>query len=180
MSGPLLWFANRGSGVVVLALLTLTVVLGVLSTSRATSQRWPRFLTQGLHRNVALLSVAFLVAHAVTAVVDSYVDIRWYDALLPVGAVYEPLWLGMGTLALDLLLAVTVTSLVRRRMGSGPWRGVHLTAYAAWGLGLLHGLMIGTDAETGWMTVTTVVCASAVAAALLVRVGTLVADRRVA
>lgn len=180
MSGPLLWFANRGSGVVVLALLTLSVVLGILSTARVASGRWPRFLTQGLHRNVALLSVAMLTVHVVTAVLDSYVDIRWYDAFVPVGAEWEPLWLGLGALAFDLILAVTVTSLVRRRMGARPWRGVHVTSYAAWGLGLLHGVQVGTDAGTGWLSATALASVVAVAAALLVRLATLVADRRVA
>ena len=65
-------------------------------------QGLPRFVSQALHRNIALLSVLMLVAHVTTAVVDEYVDIRWWHALVPVGATYEPLWLGLGTLSLDL------------------------------------------------------------------------------
>ena len=116
LHGPLLWYLNRSTGLVVLALLTLTAVLGVLATARG-GRLLPRFVGQALHRNLALWSVVLLVLHVTTAVVDSYVDIRWWQAFVPwVGATYLPLWLGLGTLALDLIVLVVVTSLLRARM----------------------------------------------------------------
>ena len=149
--GPLLWYLNRSTGLVVLALLTATAVLGVLSTGRG-GRIVPRFAGQAVHRNLALWSVALLVAHVTTAVVDSYVDIRWWQAVVPwLGATYMPLWLGLGTLALDLLVLVTVTSLLRARMKHRTWRLTHLLAYLAWGIAVGHGLGIGTDLRTpGW------------------------------
>ena len=71
-------------------LLTLTTVLGVLSTGQG--RRFvPRFVGQALHRNLALWSVVLLVLHITTAVVDSYVDIRWWQAIVPwAGATYMP------------------------------------------------------------------------------------------
>ncbi len=173
MSGPILWFANRGTGVVLVGLLTLSVALGVLSTARAGSRWWPRFLTQGLHRNVALLSLVMLAAHAVTAVVDSYVDIGWRDVLVPGLSAYEPLWLALGTLSLDLLLAATATSLLRHRMAHRSWRTVHLLSYAAWALGLAHGLGIGTDTREPWSVAVTAGCAAVVALSALARLATL-------
>lgn len=151
LHGPLLWYLNRSTGLVVLALLTATAVLGVLATGRG-GRVLPRFVGQALHRNLALWSVVLLVVHVATAVVDSYVDIRWWQAVVPwVGATYLPLWLGLGTLALDLLLVVTVTSLLRARMRHRTWRLTHLLAYAAWAVAVGHGLGIGTDLRTaGW------------------------------
>ena len=95
--GPFLWYANRGTGVVILVLLTLTTVLGVLSRRGDAHGRVPRFLTQSLHRRVALISSALLLAHVATAVVDEYVDIRWWQAVVPFVATYRPLYLGLGT-----------------------------------------------------------------------------------
>ncbi|HEX2705395.1 MAG TPA: ferric reductase-like transmembrane domain-containing protein, partial [Candidatus Lustribacter sp.] len=129
MTSPMMWYLNRGTGLVLLVLFTLTTVGGVLSTSRATPRWWPRFLTQGLHRSLGLLSVILLVLHVATAVVDEYVDIRWWQALLPFGATYKAAFLSLGTLALDLTLAVVVTSLLRGRLSVGAWRAVHLTSY---------------------------------------------------
>lgn len=172
MNGPVLWFANRGTGVVLLLLLTLSTMLGVLSTARATSPRWPRMLSQGLHRNVSLLAVVFLAAHTVTAVVDSYVDIRWWDAFVPFTSPYRTPWLGFGTLSLDLLLAVSVTSMLRHRMSHRPWRAVHVLAYASWVLGLLHGIQ-GTDSATVWGAALNYGCIAAVSLAVLARFGLL-------
>ena len=172
MTGPMLWFANRGTGVVLLLLLTLSTMLGVLSTARATGPRWPRMLSQGLHRNVSLLAVVFLAAHTVTAVVDSYVDIRWWDALVPFMSPYRTPWLGFGTLSLDLLVAVSVTSMLRHRMSHRPWRAVHVLAYASWGLGLLHGIQ-GTDSATVWGAAVNYGCIAAVSVAVFARFGLL-------
>ncbi|KAB7743958.1 ferric reductase [Nostocoides sp. F2B08] len=166
MSSPLLWYLNRGTGVVLLVLFTLSVVLGVLATGRGASPLWPRFVTQGLHRTLAALSVLLLTAHAITAVVDEYVDIRWWHAVVPVGASYEPVWLGLGTLALDLTLVVAATSLARGRLPHRAWFLVHLTTYAAWTAGVVHGVGIGTDAGSSWLAAITAGCVAAVALAV--------------
>ena len=170
MEGPILWFANRGTGVVLLLLLTLTTLLGVLATRGDAGRGLPRFVTQAFHRNVSLISMALLVAHVFTAVVDTYVDIRWWQALVPFwGSTYEPLWLGLGTLALDLMLVIVATSLLRHRIPHRPWRAIHVLAYASWGLSLAHGIGIGTDAGTGWGRWIGIVCAALVALAVLYR-----------
>lgn len=172
--GPLLWYLNRGSGLVVLALLTLSTALGVLSLgglspSGLRGRGIPRFVTQALHRNVALVSVVALVVHVATAVADTYVDIRWWQALLPWwGSSYLPLWLGLGTLSLDLIAVVTLTSLLRTRLSHRLWRSVHYLSWGAWAAGLAHGIGIGTDlrSPTSWAVLPTAVCAAAVLAAL--------------
>ena len=176
IDGPFLWYLNRGTGFVLLALFTLSVVLGILATHSRAGGRVPGFVTQALHRNVALLAVSMLAAHVATAVLDTYVDIRWWQALVPyVGSTYLPIWLGLGTLALDLLLAVTVTSLLRARMKHRSWRAVHLLAYAGWALSVGHAIGIGTDLRSGagWAVGITAVCMAVVAAAASLRVGRL-------
>lgn len=173
LHGPALWFANRGTGIMLLVLLTIATMLGVLSTSRATNPIWPRMLSQGLHRNVSLLSVVFLAAHTATAVADSFVDIRWFDAFVPFISPYEPLYTGFAALALDLMVAVVVTSILRHRMSHRPWRAIHVLAYSAWGLGFLHGLQ-GTDSANIWGTAVNYACVAAVSLAVLARFGLLV------
>lgn len=178
--GPLLWYLNRGTGFVLLALFSASVVLGVLSTYGKAGGRVPAFVTQALHRNVALLSLSMLAAHVATAVLDTYVDIRWWQALVPyVGSTYQPLWLALGTLALDVLLAVGVTSLLRARMQHRSWRAVHLLAYAGWALAVGHALGIGTDLRSGagWAVAITATCAGLVTAAVSLRAGRLLTRR---
>ena len=178
MSHSLLWFANGGTGVVLVVLLTVSLMIGVLSTSRLSPRLWPRALTQGLHRNVSLLAVTFMAAHTVTAVVDSFVDIRWWHAFVPFTGSYRQPWLGIAALSMDLFLAVAVTSMVRHRMSHRPWRGVHVLAYSAWGLGLVHGLK-GTDSSTVWDAALNYGCIAAVSMAVFARLGLLAHSKMV-
>jgi hypothetical protein len=124
-STPALWYLARGSGTVSLGLLTLTVVLGITTSVRWATRRWPRLVVAGLHRNLSLLSLVFLGLHITTVVVDGYVPIRWLDAVVPFASSYHPLWLGLGALAFDILAALVVTSLLRVRLGHRVWRAVH-------------------------------------------------------
>jgi sulfoxide reductase heme-binding subunit YedZ len=169
--GPLLWYVNRGTGVVLLVLLTVSVVLGVLASRGRAGGRVPQFVRQDLHRNVSLLAVALLAAHVASAVLDTFVDIRWWSAFVPVRGGYDPVWLGLGTLSLDLLVVVVLTSLARARMPYRSWWLVHLLSYVAWALGVAHGIGIGTDetSDVGWGLPLTIGCVAAVALAVVVR-----------
>ena len=94
---PLLWYVNRSTGLVLLALLTITTVLGVLSASRGggpgAPRSVPRFVPQAVHRSLGLLSVLLLGCHIASAVLDEYVDIRWWHAFVPADLHYRPVWL---------------------------------------------------------------------------------------
>lgn len=167
--GPLLWYVNRSTGMVLLLLLTATVLMGIWSTRGEAGGRLPRFAVQALHRNVGLLSVAMITVHIGSAVLDEYVDIRWWQAFVPHQLHYKPLWLALGIVALDLMLAVVLTSLVRARLGHRAWRAVHLSSYVIWALAVVHGVGIGTDTATAWGRWTYVGSAAAVAASVAVR-----------
>lgn len=181
MDGPFLWYLNRSSGFVILGLFTLTTVLGVLATHGRAGGILPRFVTQSFHRNLALISVAMLSVHIGSAVLDTFVDIRWWQAFVPyVGSTYLPLWLGLGSLALDLILVITLTSLLRAHLSHRSWRALHLLAYLAWGVAVAHGIGIGTDvrARTPWAVDVTVGCIAAVAAAVVFRLVSWAVGRR--
>ena len=165
LHGPGMWYATRAAGLVSLLLLTASVLLGVLTAGRFSTARWPRFLTAGLHRNLSLLVLVFLALHVSTTVLDSYVSIPVTAAFVPFISAYKTFWLGLGAIALDLLLALLATSLVRNRLSLRSWRRVHWLAYACWPIGLAHGLGIGTDRDTTWVFALTIGCASMVAAA---------------
>ncbi len=164
-----LWYLTRGSGIVTLVLLTLAICLGVATSVRWRTRGLPRFVVAGLHRNLTLLAVAFLAIHVVTTVADSFTPIGLKDAFIPFVSAYRPLWLGLGALACDLLIALVVTSLLRARFGFRLWRAVHWLAYAAWPIALLHALGTGSDARFGWLAAIGGACLVAVGLALVVR-----------
>jgi sulfoxide reductase heme-binding subunit YedZ len=162
-----LWFVTRASGLVSLVLLSLAVVLGISATSRApVGKAWPRFLNQGLHRNVSLIGLTLLVVHIGTAVADDYVSVRLRDVFLPVGGLYRPVWLGAGAAALDAMLLLTLTSLARVRLGHRAWRAIHWSAYGVWALAVVHGLGTGSDAKLHWALSVQAACAACVLVAI--------------
>jgi methionine sulfoxide reductase heme-binding subunit len=164
------WYLTRSTGAVALLLLTGSLALGIAEVSRLSSPRGPRFVVDSLHRNVSLLALAFLLVHIVTAVLDSFAPISLIDAFVPFAGSYRPFWLGLGAVAFDLLLAVMLTSLVRRRLGYGAWRATHWLAYACWPIALLHGLGTGSDVKSAWLLGLGITCLAIVAVAVGFRV----------
>ena len=160
-----LWFATRATGLIALVLLTGTLVLGILTSVRFASPAWPRFVTVSLHRNLSLLTVTFTGLHVLTTITDPFASIGPVSVVVPFTSGYRRIWLGLGAVAFDLLLAVLVTSLLRTRIGPRTWRAVHWASYACWPVALVHGLGTGTDGAARWVLAVTAVCVLAVAAA---------------
>jgi sulfoxide reductase heme-binding subunit YedZ len=161
-----LWYLGRGTGVVSLVLLTVVVALGIASRSGRPAFGLPRFAVTAVHRNASLLAVTLLAVHVTTLLADPYAQLKLVDIVLPFVGTYRPLWLGLGTLGLDLIVALVVTSLLRHRLGLRTWRAVHWLAYATWPVAFLHGLGTGTDAGQLWLRATAVACAAAVVGAV--------------
>jgi hypothetical protein len=157
-----LWYATRATGVIALVLLTASVVLGILVQVRFASERWPRLVAIGVHRNLSLLVTAFLVLHIGTAELDSFAPVGWFAVLVPFLSAYRLLWTGLGTVAFDLLIAITATSLLRTRIGHRYWRAVHWASYACWPLAVVHGLGTGSDVRQPVILGITVVCVASV------------------
>lgn len=170
MNSQALWYLDRAAGLAALLLLTTAVVLGVVSAIRVHSPRWPRFALADLHRNVALLALTFGVVHVVSSVADSFVPIAPLDAVVPFASAYKPLWLGVGAISADLMLAVLITTALRRRIGRRAWRAVHYLTYACWATGTLHAIALGSDARRAvWGVLIVATCIGATAGAIFQR-----------
>lgn len=171
MSNATLWYLGRGTGVVSLVLLTVVMVLGIGSRSGRPVFGLPRFAVVSLHRSASLLSVAFLAIHVVTLLLDPQSELKLVDLVLPFDATYRPLWMGLGTVGLDLMAAIIVTSLLRQRLGVRAWRAVHWLAYLSWPVAIAHTVGTGTDRSTWWLLSLTGLCVAAVGAAGFWRLG---------
>ena len=145
-----LWAAGRATGFVSLALMTLSVVLGILVRSGRRAAGTPRFAWTLVHRNASLLATVFLGIHVGSLMLDSYAKLDLVDLVVPFLGAYKPFWQGLGTVALDLLLAVVVTALLRHRIGPRAFRAVHWLAYAVWPVAVAHAVGNGTDGTSTW------------------------------
>jgi len=163
------WYASRATGIVALLLLTAVLVLGILVSRQGRLPGLPRFAVTDIHRNLSLLAVAFIAIHIVTAVLDTYVHIPLISGVIPFASGYERLWLGLGAISVDLMIAMIVTSLLRGRMNRMVWRAIHLLAYASWPVAFAHSIGSSKDLQQGWMLDLAVGCALIVAAAAIWR-----------
>lgn len=160
------WALGRGTGVVALVLFTVALVLGIVARSGRPVPWLGRFGTSDLHRTAALTGTGLVVAHVATLYADPYAQLRLVDVVFPFLGAYKPLWLGLGTLALDLLGVVTVVSLLRHRVGPRVFKTVHWATYALWPVALMHALGNGTNGGSTWFRALAVVCISAVVTAV--------------
>ena len=181
-----LWALGRGTGVVALILMTVTVVLGILTRSGRPALGLPRFAVTLVHRNSALIGTVFIVIHVVSLLFDPYAQLNVLDFFVPFLGSYHPFWLGLGTVALDLLIAVVVTGLLRQRIGQRAFRVVHWATYALWPIALFHSIGTGTDAGNILFILVAAACTATVAGSVIWRLttgfhqrGRTVQDRRV-
>jgi methionine sulfoxide reductase heme-binding subunit len=165
-----LWYATRASGIVALILLTLTMVLGLVTTSRARARNWPGFAQQEIHRRISMIAVVFLAIHVATSILDSYVHIGWFAVVVPFTSPYSRFWVGLGTIALDLMVAVFVSSLFRAHLTPGTWRAIHWLAYVSWPIALAHTFGLGTDSREHWVIALGALCVLSVGLSVAWRV----------
>jgi hypothetical protein len=170
------WDSARAGGLAAYVLLSLAVAIGLILRNRWQSERWPRWVTNELHGYVSLLALVFLALHVLAVAVDPFTRFGVAELLVPLASHYRPVWMGLGIVALYLLLAVWLTTLLRRRIGHQAWRRVHGLAFAVYAAATVHGLGAGTDTRTFWATAlyatsVTLVC-WLTARRLLVPVGT--------
>jgi sulfoxide reductase heme-binding subunit YedZ len=153
-----LWALGRGAGITALVLLTVAVATGIVTRSGRPLGPWPRFGVSELHRTAALLGTALVGIHLLTLLADPHAQLRLVDFVVPFLGAYRPFWLGLGTLAVDLLAAIVATSLLRHRLGPRSFRLVHWATYGLWPIALIHGLGNGTDSGQPWLLAVAALC----------------------
>jgi len=163
------WYLTRSTGAVALILLTASLALGVADVRRFATPHWPRFVIDGLHRTVSLLAVVFVALHVFASVLDGFAAISITAAVIPFISSYRPIWLGLGALSFDLLLALVITSMLRGRISQRVWRVTHWAAYACWPIALVHSFGTGSDARSAWLLLLSVACIAVVALAVISR-----------
>ncbi len=161
-----LWALGRGTGIIALLMFTLTIVLGITTRSGRAPLGLSRFGIADLHKTAALAGTALVGVHVGTLLFDPYAQLKLGDLLLPFVGSYRPLWLGLGTLALDVLVVLVGSSLLRHRIGPRVFRALHWSAYALWPFAFVHSLGTGSDAGTWWFRSIAVGCALVVGGAL--------------
>jgi sulfoxide reductase heme-binding subunit YedZ len=147
------WLASRASGIVALALVTISVGLGLTMAGRwARKPGLPRVLT-AIHEQTAVSALGAIAVHGVTLLGDPWLNPGPTGISVPFAISYRPLWTGMGIIAGYLGALLGLTFYIRRRIGPRLWRQAHRLTIIVYALAVAHTLGAGTDASTSWMRI---------------------------
>lgn len=164
-----LWVIGRSTGMVALLLLSASAAMGLALSMKASSPRFPRWLTTELHRYITVLGVVVTAVHLITLWLDSEAGISLLSLVIPFISDFSPLGIGLGVLAFEIILIVWFTTRIRDRMGYRTWQIIHRAASAGWALMIVHGLIVGTDTGRWWAVTAYTLCAALVVGLLVPR-----------
>ena len=151
-SSPIDWYAARAGGVAAYVLLTLNVSIGLLMTGKKAMKHWPRFALEDVHRFTGILTGTFVVLHITTVAIDSYLPFSPLSLAVPFISTYRPIWIGLGIVAAELLLALAITNHYRNtKLSYRTWRRWHYVNFAVWTAATFHSIGSGTDRSTTWL-----------------------------
>jgi methionine sulfoxide reductase heme-binding subunit len=170
-ASPVDWYAARAAGIVAYILLTLVVCVGLGLAGRERLPGWPRFAVEDVHRFGGLMVGAFLTLHIATVAIDSFLPFSIQQLVVPFTATYRPIWVALGIVAAELLLALAIANHYRRRMPYRWWRATHYLNFVVWTAATLHGLGSGTDRGAWWMQAMYVISVASVLMLLARRAG---------
>ena len=161
--------AARASGVVALALVTLSVGVGLAMAGRVARRPGLSRTLMGLHEQAALAGLAAIAVHGVALLLDPWLRPGAVGVAVPFAMGYRPLFSGLGVVAAYLAALLGLSFYARRRIGARLWRRAHRATVLVYLLGIIHALGAGTDASTPWLRVFLIVTGVPIAGLFLHR-----------
>jgi len=144
------WLLARAGGFVAYILLWVSVVFGLLLTSR-TAKMWPGVRRANvIHQHISLLALGYTFFHALVLLGDQYIGFSVSSILVPFFSPYEPAAVGLGQTGAWLILLIVLTSTYRRRISPRMWRMVHYASFVTFILVLVHAFLAGTESQELW------------------------------
>ncbi len=177
MASQLWWYTARAGGLVAWALLTASVLWGLVLSTKLRPPRVRPAWTLDLHRYLGGLATIFVGVHVGSIILDSYTRFGLGDVLVPFASAWHPVAVAWGIVSMYFLLAVEVTSLARRSLPQRVWRRAHTLAFPLWAMATVHFMTAGTDARTAVARLTVIGASAAVCALTAVRVDEHIACR---
>jgi hypothetical protein len=168
--GAIDWYAARAAGVIAYVLLTGVVLVGLTLSGKLKMKTWPKFAVTDLHRFGSLLVGVFIGLHVLTIALDAYTPFSVTQLVVPFASSYRPVWVALGIVSTELLIAVAVTNALRGRIPYRWWRRVHVATFLVWAGATVHGIGAGTDSASLWLSTIYVVAVASVLAALAWRI----------
>ncbi len=170
MTSQTWWYLARSGGIVAWGMLALSVFWGLALSSRFLGKRPKPNWMLDLHRFLGGLAVIFTAVHVIALIGDSYVSFGPADVLIPFASSYHPAAVAWGVLSMYLLLAVQVTSMLRRKLSKRVWKAVHFLSFPLFAFSTIHLLLVGTDRSTALLRYGSLLTAAGIIVATVIRI----------
>ena len=174
---PTQWLLARASGILAYLLVTLAVVAGLSLRTRLLGRAVPPAIVTAVHRTLSLVGLSAVFVHALLIGLDHKVDVPLISLVVPGLAGYRPLATSLGVIAMELWLLIHLSFRLRRRIGVGRWRALHMATFPTWAIAAAHGVLAGTDSSVAWMQEAYAVSIAAVLFLVVIRGGSRAAAR---
>jgi methionine sulfoxide reductase heme-binding subunit len=145
----LAWYFSRASGIVSYLMLTISIVWGLILSTKISKEYTPAPAVLALHNAVGWIAVGIGATHGFSLMFDTYFTYDLFDILIPFNGPYKPFWVGLGTLSLYIMLIASASFAWKDWLGQRAWRMMHYCTFGMYGMVTIHGLMTGTDS---WIT----------------------------
>jgi len=172
------WHLVRAAGLTSYTLLTASTLWGIFLASRVIKDWAPGTLSLILHASASWLGVVLVLVHMGLLLFDSYYSYTLSNLLIPFTGPYRPLWTGLGTIALFLLIGITLSFSFRRLIGQKAWRLLHNLSYVTFALATVHALFSGTDSTSNGMRILLAIFSLVVGVLMLMRLNRWWTNRR--
>ena len=163
------WLASRASGLVALALITTSVLLGLLMASKTLSKPKLKQHLMVAHEHLALAGLVAIAVHGITLLGDAWLHPGLAGITIPFVIEFEPLWVGLGIVSGYLAAALGLSFYWRRKIGAKRWRSLHRATILVYVLAVGHTLGAGSDAGENWVRVPMLLSATAIFFLFVVR-----------
>lgn len=157
------WVASRITAMLAYGALAASTIYGLGMTTRLLDRISRRLVNDTLHESLSFWGLLLGASHALLLLLDTYIGFGWDSIVIPFVAPWRPIAVGLGSIALYLLVILVVTSKARRFIELRLWRVIHLLAFVAFGLITAHGFLAGTESTLPWAKVIYVTAAALVA-----------------
>lgn len=164
------WLASRASGLIALALVTVSVALGLILAGRLSRRPGAARVLSAIHEQSAVIGLVAIAVHGLTLLGDPWLDPGPAGISIPFAMPYRPLWTGLGIVGGWLAALLGLSFYARKRIGPKLWRKAHRATVVVFALGVAHTLGAGTDSSSPWLLWPLAFAGTAIAVLFVARV----------
>lgn len=148
MKDHIFWLSSRSSGIIAWIILSLSIIWGLLLSTKTMKKAIKRPWLLGVHQTLGALATIFLLVHMIVLLFDKYTDWTYVDLIIPFTSTWHPVYTAWGVVASWMLIAVEITSLAKKHLSKNIWHKFHMLSFPLWVFATIHAYLSGPDVQT--------------------------------